>query len=307
MESPWSRDARIQAAWEANRSYLLAIATGMLGRPADAEDVVQEAFARLSAASIGEIDDVRGWLIVVTRRLCFDRLGSADARRTTATALPPEAAQEGSDPADRITLDDEVRRALAVVIDRLSPAERTSFILHDIFGFAFDAVAELVGRTPAACRQLARRARMSMLTGSFVTTAPPAEPQPWAAADLAERFIAVCDGGDVRGLIDLLDPDVAGLATVVGWPRLARHRPARLPRSRDRQIALADGPAAGTQRSAAKLPEPEEAAGEPVGIGILQASRGHPPAPPTRDLRAVSRIPGRELAAVRSLGCQCFG
>jgi RNA polymerase sigma-70 factor, ECF subfamily len=220
MESPWSRDARIQAAWEANRSYLLAIATGMLGRPADAEDVVQEAFARLSAASIGEIDDVRGWLIVVTRRLCLDRLGSADARRTTATALPPEAAQEGSDPADRITLDDEVRRALAVVIDRLSPAERTSFILHDIFGFAFDAVAELVGRTPAACRQLARRARMSMLTGSFDTTAPPAEPQPWAAADLAERFIAVCDGGDVRGLIDLLDPDVAGLATVVGLPPL---------------------------------------------------------------------------------------
>ena len=220
MESPWSRDARIQAAWEANRSYLLAIATGMLGRPADAEDVVQEAFARLSAASIGEIDDVRGWLIVVTRRLCFDRLGSADARRTTATALPPEAAQEGSDPADRITLDDEVRRALAVVIDRLSPAERTSFILHDIFGFAFDAVAELVGRTPAACRQLARRARMSMLTGSFDTTAPPTEPQPWAAADLAERFIAVCDGGDVRGLIDLLDPDVAGLATVVGLPPL---------------------------------------------------------------------------------------
>ncbi len=242
MESPWSRDARIQAAWEANRSYLLAIATGMLGRPADAEDVVQEAFARLSAASIGEIDDVRGWLIVVTRRLCFDRLGSADARRTTATALPPEAAQEGSDPADRITLDDEVRRALAVVIDRLSPAERTSFILHDIFGFAFDAVAELVGRTPAACRQLARRARMSMLTGSFDTTAPPAEPQPWAAADLAERFIAVCDGGDVRGLIDLLDPDVAGLATVVGLPPL---RPVRGTAGVTERVLHFFGPSAG--------------------------------------------------------------
>lgn len=242
MESPWSRDARIQAAWEANRSYLLAIATGMLGRPADAEDVVQEAFARLSAASIGEINDVRGWLIVVTRRLCFDRLGSADARRTTATALPPEAAQEGSDPADRITLDDEVRRALAVVIDRLSPAERTSFILHDIFGFAFDAVAELVGRTPAACRQLARRARMSMLTGSFDTTAPPAEPQPWAAADLAERFIAVCDGGDVRGLIDLLDPDVAGLATVVGLPPL---RPVRGTAGVTERVLHFFGPSAG--------------------------------------------------------------
>jgi RNA polymerase sigma-70 factor, ECF subfamily len=228
MESPWSRDARIQAAWKANRSYLLAIATGMLGRSADAEDVVQEAFARLSAASIDEIDDVRGWLIVVTRRLCLDRLGSAHARRTTATPLPPEADQEGIDPADRLTLDDEVRRALAVVIDRLSPAKRTSFILHDIFGFGFDAVAELVGRTPAACRQLARRARMSIRTGSFDATLPAAEPQPQAAADLAERFIAVCDGGDVRGLIGLLDPDVAGLATMMSLPPLPPVRGADL-------------------------------------------------------------------------------
>jgi len=114
-----------------------------------------------------------------------------------------------------MTLEDEVRRALAVVLDRLSPAERTSFILHDIFGFAFDAVAELVGRTPAACRQLARRARTSTRTGSFGATTAAAEPQPRAAADLAERFIAVCDGGDVRGLVD---PDVAGLATVIGLP-----------------------------------------------------------------------------------------
>ena len=140
-----SRDARIHAAWEADRGYLFAIAAGMLGRPAEAGDVVQEAFARLAGAPIEDIDNVRGWLVVVTRRLCLDRLGSADARRTTATAEPPEAAQEGVDPADRLTLDDEVRRALAVEVDRLSPAERTSFILHDIFGFPFDAVA---GATP---------------------------------------------------------------------------------------------------------------------------------------------------------------
>ena len=223
MEPPSPRsspDTRIRAAWKADRSYLLAIAAGMLGRPADAEDVVQEAFARLSASSVEGIDDVRGWLIVVTRRLCLDRLGSADTRRTRPTSLLPEAAAEGTDPADRMTLDDEVRRALVVVLDRLSPAERTSFILHDIFGFAFDAVAELVGRTPAACRQLARRARVSIRAGSFETTHPVEDPRPRAAADLAERFIAVCDGGDVRGLIDLLDPDVAGLATVAGLPPL---------------------------------------------------------------------------------------
>jgi RNA polymerase sigma-70 factor (ECF subfamily) len=196
----------------------------MLGRPTDAEDVVQEAFTRLAGASIDDIDDVRGWLVVVTRRLCLDRLGSAEARRTTATPEPPEAARGSIDPADRLTLDDEVRRALAVVIDQLSPAERTSFILHDIFGFPFDAVAELVGRTPAACRQLAWRARLSIRTGSFDTNPPEPEHQELAASDVAERFIAVCDGGDVRGLIDLLDPEVAGLASVMGLPPLPPFR-----------------------------------------------------------------------------------
>ncbi len=215
-----SRDARVHAAWKGDRGYLFAIAAGMLGRPAEAEDVVQEAFARLAGASIEDIDNVRGWLVVVTRRLCLDRLGSADARRTIATAEPPEAVQEGVDPADRLTLDDEVRRALAVVAGRLSPAERTSFILHDIFGFPFDAVAELAGRTPAACRQLARRARLSIRTGSFDPGVPPAGSQGRVAAGLAERFISVCEGGDLRGLIDLLDPDVAGLATVQGLPPL---------------------------------------------------------------------------------------
>jgi RNA polymerase sigma-70 factor (ECF subfamily) len=192
----------------------------MLGRPGDAEDVVQEAFTRLAGASVDDIGDVRGWLVVVTRRLCLDRLGSADARRTTPTPEPPEAGADSADPAARLALDDEVSRALAVVVERLSPAERTSFILHDIFGFPFDAVADLVGRTPAACRQLARRARLSIRRGSFRTGVSPAGSPVRPAADLAERFIAVCEGGDLRGLIDLLDPGVAGLATVLGLPPL---------------------------------------------------------------------------------------
>jgi RNA polymerase sigma-70 factor, ECF subfamily len=215
-----SRDARVRAAWQADRGYLFAIAAGMLGRPAEAEDVVQEAFARLAGAGLDDIGDVRGWLVVVTRRLCLDRLGSAEARRTTATAELPEAGQQSADPADRLTLDDDVRRALAVVVDRLSPAERTSFILHDIFGFPFSAVAELTGRSPAACRQLARRARLSIRSGSFGTGVSPPEPRRNAAADLAEQFISVCEGGDLSGLIGLLDPGVAGLATVLGLPPL---------------------------------------------------------------------------------------
>jgi RNA polymerase sigma-70 factor, ECF subfamily len=216
VESLSPHDARVQAAWAADRAYLLAAAAGMLGRREDAEDVVQEVFARLAAASPGAIEDVRGWLVVVTRRLCLDRLDLAESRRTVATADPPEAPGGVPDPADRVVLRDEVGQALSVVIGRLSPGERTSFILHDVFGFPFDAVAGLVGRTPAACRQLARRARLSVGTGWSHAELAAAWPGSTRAAGLAERFIAVCEGGDVGGLIDLLDPEAAGFPVVIG-------------------------------------------------------------------------------------------
>jgi RNA polymerase sigma-70 factor, ECF subfamily len=215
MEPPSPRDARVQAAWAADRRYLLAVAVGMLKRDDDAEDVVQEAFARL-AASHDAIEDVRGWLVVVTRRLCLNRLALADNRRTTVTAEPPEAPGGIPDPADRMMLHDEVGQALSVVIGRLSPAERTSFVLHDVFGFPFDAVAGLVGRTPAACRQLARRARLSVGTGSARAGHAGAWSGSTTAAGLTDRFIAVCEGGDVQGLIGLLDPEAAGFPVVIG-------------------------------------------------------------------------------------------
>jgi RNA polymerase sigma-70 factor (ECF subfamily) len=178
--------------------------------------VVQEAFARLATASPDAIEDLRGWLVVVTRRLCLDRLDLAESRWTTATAEPPEAPQAVPDPADRVVLGDEVRQALWVVIEQLSPAERTSFILHDVFGFPFDAVAGLVGRTPAACRQLARRARASVGAGSSHAELAGALSGSTTAVGLAQRFIAVCDGGDVHGLIGMLDPEAAGFPMVIG-------------------------------------------------------------------------------------------
>jgi len=187
----------------------------MLQRQDDAEDVVQEAFARL-AASPDVIEDVRGWLVVVTRRLCLDRLDLAENRRTVATGQPPEAAAGVPDPVDRMMIHDEVRQALSVVMGRLSPAERTSFILHDVFGFPFDAVAGLVGRTPAACRQLARRARQSVGAGPYPVELARAWSGNTKAADLAERFIAVCEGGDMHGLIGMLDPEAAGFPVVIG-------------------------------------------------------------------------------------------
>jgi len=115
---------------------------------------------------------------------------------------------------------DEVRQALSVVIGQLSPPERTSFILHDVFGFPFDAVAGLVGRTPAACRQLARRARLSVAAGSSRAEIAGAYASSTRADGLAERFIAVCEGGDVHELIGLLDPDVASSPMVIGLPPL---------------------------------------------------------------------------------------
>jgi len=190
----------------------------MLKRHEDAEDVVQEAFARLATAP-DAIGDVRGWLVVVTRRLCLDRLDLAESRRATVTAEPPEprgASEAIPDPADRVVLHDEVRQALWVVVGRLSPAERTSFILHDVFGFPFDAVAGLVGRTPAACRQLARRARLSVGTGPYPADSADSWPADTTAGGLAERFVSVCEGGDVNGLIGMLDPEAAGFPVVIG-------------------------------------------------------------------------------------------
>ena len=118
-----SRDARVRAAWQADRGYLFVIAAGMLGCPAEAE-LAQEAFARLAGAS-SMTSAMSGMAGGGDPPWCLDRLGSAEARRTTATAELPEAGQDSVDPADRLTLDDEVRRALAVVVDRLSPGRAT--------------------------------------------------------------------------------------------------------------------------------------------------------------------------------------
>ena len=217
-------DRRIDDAWRNDHAYLLGLASRMLHGRSDAEDAVQEAFGRLARANVDEIDDVRGWLIVVVRRLCLDYLASAHTRRESTPGWLADVGlqalgQPPGDPADRVTLDDQVQLALAIVLDRLSPAERTAFVLHDIFGFPFDAVGDLVGRTPAACRQLASRARRSIR----------ADPHP-AHADaevtsqslLAERLIAACTGGDINALMALLDPAVDGEATLIGHGPLPR-------------------------------------------------------------------------------------
>jgi RNA polymerase sigma-70 factor, ECF subfamily len=225
---PASGRRTLAEIWNDDRGHLIALATRMLGDRTEAEDAVQEAFGRLALVELDEIDDVRGWLAVVVRRLCLDRIRSAYARRERVAGTEQfEHAKDGSarwestsldDPADRITLDDQIQLALAVVLDRLTPAERTSLVLHDVFGFSFSDIAEIVGRTPAACRQLASRGRRSVRQGG-----PLAHRHPPGVSDdfvqqreLTERFIAACSGGDLAALIELLDADVDGEGILCG-------------------------------------------------------------------------------------------
>lgn len=202
--------APFEAAWLEHRAFTLDLAFRMLGDIGEAEDVVQEAFARLLRADVTTLGDVRGWLVVVVSRLCLDVLRSARVRRS-GDPLPTErdalAQVPGPDPADRVTLDESVRTALLVVLEQLTPAERTVFVLHDVFGYPFETVASIVGRSRAACRQLASRSRQRI-----EAEATPArfQVEPTEHRELTERFLAACAGGDLRALTALLDPEVVG-------------------------------------------------------------------------------------------------
>jgi RNA polymerase sigma-70 factor, ECF subfamily len=213
-------ELQITHVWVEHRPYLLDMAFRMLGDIGRAEDVVQEAFHRLSRSDFEAIDDARGWLIVVTSRLCLDVIRSARNRReqsvggleleqraAAATGAGITGTPASFDPADRVTLDDSVRLALLVVLERLSPAERVTFVLHDIFGLPFDTVATTVGRQEATCRQLARRARVKLDApedGRRATVSPDEH------RAVTERFIAACANGNFDELLAVLDPDVSG-------------------------------------------------------------------------------------------------
>jgi RNA polymerase sigma-70 factor (ECF subfamily) len=192
-------------AFEAQRPRLVRLAYATTGSLAEAEDCVQEAWLRLRRVpDPGSIRDLRAWLTTTVSRLA---LGSARARRERYVGpwLPEPLVSDlsGGDPADRVTLDESVSMALLVVLERLSPAERTSFLLHDVFGMSFAEVAAVVGRSPAAVRQLASRARQHVDGGG--PRFPPTRAQ---QEELVAAFAAACAGGDLEGLVALLDPGV---------------------------------------------------------------------------------------------------
>src|SRR3984893_8406946 len=218
MSQPQSAKDRITEAWRRHRPYLVNLAYQMLGDVGGAEDVAQEAFLRLSRTDPDEIDDVRAWLTVVAGRLCLDQVRSARARYERPGDIGPEVAALNQthrlDPADRVTLDDEVRTALLEGRPRLRPGERVSFVLHEVFGVPFDSIAETVGRPIGTCRQLARRARTK-----FALAQPkPGEVSTTEHQLVTEQFITACANGDLQALAAVLDPTVWGVGTVLADP-----------------------------------------------------------------------------------------
>lgn len=189
-------------AFEAERPRLLRLAYATTGSLAEAEDCVQEAWLRLRRTD-QEIRNLRAWLTTAVGRLALDTLGSARARREqyVGTWLPEPLIEQ--DPADRVTLDESVSMALLVVLEQLSPPQRTAFVLHDVFGLPFEEVADVVGRTPAAVRQLAARARRDVDAGR-----PRFPPTPGEQREVVGAFLTACRDGDLSALVALLDPDV---------------------------------------------------------------------------------------------------
>ena len=202
------------------RRQLINLAYRLLGSLAEAEDAVQETYTRWYAMSPREQQAIRSpgaWLTTVTSRICLDLLGSARARRERYVGewipepVPDPAEWPGrpgaaADPADRVTLDESVSMAFLVVLESMTPAERVAFILHDVFRYSFTEVAEIVGRTPAACRQMASRARRRIRASQ-----PPATP-PARQAGIVRDFKQAWEAKDIDALIGLLDPDARVIA-----------------------------------------------------------------------------------------------
>jgi RNA polymerase sigma-70 factor (ECF subfamily) len=214
-------DDDLAVAFDEQRPRLLRLAYASTGSLAEAEDCVQEAWLRLQrAAGKDTIRDLGAWLTTTVSRLALDALGSAKARRERYAGpwLPePIVENPGADPADRVTLDESVSMALLVVLETLSPAERTAFLLHDVFGLPFEEVAEVVGRSPAAVRQLASRARRHVRGDG-----PRVPPSQAEQAELLDAFTGACAGGDLDRLVVLLDPDVVLLGYARRPPRRMR-------------------------------------------------------------------------------------
>ncbi|WP_433211593.1 sigma-70 family RNA polymerase sigma factor [Dactylosporangium sp. CS-047395] len=195
-----SGDELLTEQFEAQRPRLRAVAQRMLGSASEAEDAVQEAWLRLNRADAAGVDNLGAWLTTVVGRICLDMLRTRTSRREDP--LPPVEPVGGADPEQEAVLADSVGLALLVVLETLSPTERLAFVLHDMFAVSFEDIAVVVGRTPAAARQLASRARRRVQDG------PVPHDDAQRRREIVEAFLAASRGGDLGTLLRLLDPDV---------------------------------------------------------------------------------------------------
>src|SRR5262245_51274597 len=203
--------------FEEHRAHLRGVAYRMLGSLSEVDDAVQEAWLRLSRSDAADIENLGGWLTTVVARVCLDMLRSRQSRREepfTADAPEPAATgtQGGSSPEEEALLADSVGLALLVVLDRLTPAERLAFVLHDMFAVPFEEIAPIVGRSTEAARQLASRARRRVCGGE----AP--DPDLVRQREVVEAFLAALRAGDFEGLLAVLDPDLVVRADMPGAP-----------------------------------------------------------------------------------------
>ncbi len=237
-------DDPLAGRFEANRPRLRGMAYRMLGSLSDADDAVQEGWIHAAGADASAVDNLEGWFTTIVARVCLDMLRSRKSRREEPLDLQ-DAAVAG--PEQEAILADSVGLALLVVLDTLAPAERVAFVLHDTFGLPFGQIAAITGRSPAAARQLASRARRRVQGTVSVPRTRLARQR-----EVAEAFLAASRGGDLRALLAVLDPEVVlhadaaaapsgAPATLRGAAVVAQGARMASARSRSSRVALVNG------------------------------------------------------------------
>ncbi|MEV6413950.1 sigma-70 family RNA polymerase sigma factor [Kribbella sp. NPDC051718] len=209
-------DEWLAERFEEKRSQLRGVAYRMLGSGAEADDAVQEAWLRLNRAGADGIDNLGGWLTTVVSRICLDQLQARRVRHERSLEEAPPALSV-VDPEREALLADSVGVALLVVLETLTPAERLTFVLHDLFAVPFEDIAPIVDRTPVAARQLASRARRRVQGRTAV-----AEPDQVAQREVIEAFLAAAREGDFEALLEVLDPEVVVRTDLGGVTRAIR-------------------------------------------------------------------------------------